>query len=355
MPERHTLANAHRGDAAQVLTLPSAVVHDTMSHMVQVFVKGSADLGHCSTRWAGYRWEDSAGKTPVGVALCPPTGRSNRTRWVQPGAASVAMCIPGVYGAHITQEDVLRHHRYHRQLGVSHTFLYVANMSWRLPSSVRHVSVLYTPWVHDHRLHSRGQLWHINDCIHRAGRVGFAWTLNIDLDEWLYLLPRGRLHQSAPRDPIDPPSATLHGFLRRQPASVDVITLGSRTVSNWSTATLAGTRPKCTRWSSMLPHTVFGGIRDALGVSAAVCVGPQGHRKHLTRTNRIWACHVHVCEHCQRGPCVVSNMRNDAQFVYHMAGRALTKMMLDVWRVDADRGGKLGSNNRAAYPEMPLG
>ena len=249
------------------------------------------------------RWWGEIG-LPVTVALCPSA--VERPPREQAGPARAAVCVPAIYGKlpadggkSPTPDDILQHHRRNQNLGFAHTYVYVANSSWRLPPPAPPgLTLLYTPWVDGMRVATRGQVWQNNDCLHRAAADGFDWVLLADADELL----------SVPVDEV----------LSAQDESVDVVSIGLQQVHNRTAAGVAAAQPSCNSvplFDLWLRRHKWG-LFDWLGISEQVCLGGNGRRKNLVRTKRAWACHNHWCLKCVRGPCVVNNTRLDDVSLY---------------------------------------
>jgi len=199
----------------------------------------------------------------------------------------IALCIPPLYGADTGEATAAaeRHIWYHRQLGVSRTFLYTTlqHDGWRPP---RDTTLLFMPWVNDFTVHSRAQNWQINDCIQRTAALGIGWALNIDIDEYV-VLPPGR--------------QTLLDLLRTEGNSSDVITFGSRRGSSIGAA------------SASPPDCGGGGAHDP-----NFCPAHLGHRKHLSRTAAVWSANVHYVANCKGGPCRQTNLSAAHTFLAHI-------------------------------------
>jgi hypothetical protein len=208
-----------------------------------------------------------------------------------------AACIPGIYGKlptdgglSPTPRQIVEHHRLNRQLGFARTYVYVINTTWRLPSPAPpDLKLLYTPWLEGLRTSSRGQVWHYNDCVHRAAADGIDWVLLTDVDELL--------------------SVPVGDLLAAQAKDVDVVSIGLRQVADRTPAGIAAARPSCNSvplfdgWLRKHQWRIF----DWLGISESVCLGASGRRKNLVRTSTVWACTVHWCLKCIHGPCRVNN------------------------------------------------
>ena len=202
---------------------------------------GMVGLRSCRAALVG----DAHGKSDVRVEFCEVGGprvhawmvdsaqslrllspRSVGARHAARGAsgAPIAMCIAPLYNVHrLNRHAVAQHLAHHAALGIAHTFLYTidppATLVSRLGSSRPAITGLHMQWVHRLHVHSRGQNWMNNDCVHRAGAHGFAWALSIDIDEFVFL-DRVR---------------TLHALLRSHSTATradgtapQVLTFGSR-------------------------------------------------------------------------------------------------------------------------------
>ena len=213
-------------------------VHTVPPHAVHVFVNSSevSIPEHCRTRWTGY---DFDGNQNVGVALCAAgDGDGERRDMGQSGASGFArsgfaMCIPPLYGIRPRPRGVRRHIDHHRRLGVNLTFLYLTEQHgpWQgQVADLPNVHLLHLPWISRLRLFSRGQLWQINDCIHRSAAAGFRWALNIDADEWMFLRQAppmlGRRWSDAASEAV--PITLPELVVREASHGANVFTLGSR-------------------------------------------------------------------------------------------------------------------------------
>lgn len=165
-----------------------------------------------------------------------------------------------------------RHILYHRKLGVRWVYLYTA---FALPAALtlgqlqlEGVTLLHLPWIERvPHIHSRGQNWQIQDCVHRAASRGYAWALNIDVDEFVILHPQ----------------PTLIAFVLARGRWADAFTFGSR---NAPTIRQASTANVTCMW------------RKA-GVSSGLCLGYRGMRKHLSRTHNVWTLRIHNVDRCK--------------------------------------------------------
>ena len=156
-----------------------------------------------------------------------------------------AACVPPIYGS-IGLSNIVEYIDHHRKIGIRHFFIYFTNCSNYLQYELQSVllntnmSLLCMPWVnYEKNIHQRGQLWHMNDCVHRARSIGWKWVLFNDIDE--------RLHIS---------STFLNKF-----SKYDVITFGSK-LNNKTTCIDARYKRNinmCLRWGGwrkLVVHTM---------------------------------------------------------------------------------------------------
>ena len=302
----------HAATSIERLSLPWHTQHAVGRSTVHVLLSTTPHteppcLASCERRTIR-EWAD---QQDVIVALCDSSGGSecnptlaNDRPPVDP--ASVALCFPALYGDMASAlVGAGRNIRHHQRLGVSHTFLYAdaSHLYTRgsgqrdtllddwTPRGLGNVSLFYLPWLSDFRMHSRGQTWQVNDCIHRAAARGFGWTLNIDLDE-LVVLPDGE---------------SLLGLINvRQRDDVDVYIFGSRQACNVST--------------------------DASGRAVVGSLGARTSRnKPLVRTGRVWTFGIHGPGQCKAGKCQVKELSMHRHSIAHLGDRGI----------------------RLAYPNMP--
>lgn len=327
-------------DARCLITEPATVHHwQGATYSATTFVdKPPAGMPPgCRQTTASRRWNEIG--LPISVALCPLTNETSRASRENAGSVRAALCIPAIYGKlpvdggkSPTPEGILQHHRLNRQLGFAHTYVYVANSSWRLPPPVPPgITLLYTPWVNGMHVATRGQVWQNNDCLHRAAADGFAWALLADADELL--------------------SVPVHEVLSAQSEAVDIVSIGLQQVHNRTLAGLAAAQPSCNSvplfdgWLRQNKWSIF----DWLGISENVCLGASGRRKNLVRTRTVWACHIHWCLKCVHGPCVVNNTHtNDVSLLEHReewfptrSWNARDKLDYDFWRGSDSSKGRL--------------
>ena len=294
------------------------VVHSVPPHSVHVYVNISGivlpEAQNCVTRWAG----DTFGSLDVGITVC-----DNPASLVPmaAGMSGIAMCVPPLYGTDLTLESLRHHANHHRRLGVEWTFLYLASRraphassnviqqaARGLAMTAPNVTLLRLPWLWEFPLHQRGQTWQINDCIHRAASTHFEWTLNIDVDEFVFLY--------RPRVPHLAESAlmTIPQLIEQTSTfKTSVISLGSRIVKEFV--------PNGTLGMSERAH-VRGGLIYCWNARRVytpwLCSKHWGRRKHLTRTQHVWFAAVHEATHCKSGPCVVSNLDARSYWLLHV-------------------------------------
>ena len=274
--------------------------------------------GPCRVSNNAKPWEEANGKLSALVALCPtpprsgvplPSVRSNMPHYTRRAASTptFAACIPPIYGSRVQTSDVAQHRMHHRRLGVSHTYLYVVNMSWTWTAQpLEDVTLLYLPWVSDFVLHSRGQKWQVNDCIHRAAVDGYTWVLSIDLDEFLML------GASYPGESTGGSMNTnvLAALTARHPTA-DVLTLGTRLVADVHTS-INETLPFCQTckpfsWANKLLAGVHMVDNAPCGAGQPLCLGPHGQRKHLVRASSVYVCDIRIAPaHRTLLPCAAS-------------------------------------------------
>ena len=300
-------------------------VHAVTPHSIHVFVNTSdvALPQSCKTRFAG----DPQGGLDVGVALCGDSDGAASTRAPASTSPSFAMCIPALYGDAASYAAITRHLHHHQRLGVQHSFLYV-HAKWLAESPAsrngtrlasHNVSLLSLAWLSRFKLHQRGQLFQINDCIHRAASRGLTWTLNIDLDEFAFLY-----EVVNPRKPhlTGDAHAIQLGTLVEQEGSksnASVLTFGARFVKSFvENGTLAAV-------TSAKSH-LLGGLIFCLSSRhvwvAWTCSGYLGRRKHLTHTKRVWLAGIHHVPHCKAGNCSVRHLDARHKWLMHLRGNA---------------------------------
>ena len=123
--------------------------------------------------------------TRVYVTICP----RNVVKVPSQPVNGFAACIPPLYG-NISTGEVSSYINYHKSIGIQHFFFYFTNCSQEqnIIFDDFRISTICTPWVnHVRKIHQRGQLFHMNDCIHRAASIGWKWVLLNDLDERLHV------------------------------------------------------------------------------------------------------------------------------------------------------------------------
>jgi hypothetical protein len=176
--------------------------HVVGNRITHIFLEGrnTTDLTGCSWTPPG----EARNLTATQVVTCNGTSERSSPRGTDFSHASdisdrpepIALCVPPLYGAPAVVHTAVRHAAYHQSLGVSWTFLY---STFETHDFAENTTLLHVAWVHQVRTHQRGQLFQINDCLHRAASLGFKWTLNLDTDEHVVLL---RQHQHSLHDLI---------------------------------------------------------------------------------------------------------------------------------------------------------
>lgn len=293
------------------------VVHSVPPHSVHVYVNISGivlpEAQNCVTRWAG----DTFGSLDVGITVCDNASLVPMAA----GMSGIAMCVPPLYGTDLTLESLRHHANHHRRLGVEWTFLYLASRraphassnviqqaARGLAMTAPNVTLLRLPWLWEFPLHQRGQTWQINDCIHRAASTRFEWTLNIDVDEFVFLY-RPRVPHLAENALMTIPQL----IERTSTFKTSVISLGSRIVKEFV--------PNGTLGMSERAH-VRGGLIYCWNARRVytpwLCSKHWGRRKHLTRTQHVWFAAVHEATHCKAGPCAVSNLDARSYWLLHV-------------------------------------
>ena len=201
------------------------------------------------------------------VIACSGDGDAS-DEWREP--RGVAVCVPPIYtlpppagneaktGAQVT--EFMKHHR---AMGIEHFFIYVCHEHFiRNQSSLQasDTTVLHTPFCTTVNMTMRAQNWMINECIQRAAAAHYEWVLSCDVDERLGL-----------RDGLSLP------MLLDDHRDFDVITLGS--VLRWRhpNGSVAGEAKHCQ-------------VRNH---DRNMCIGFEGHRKHLTRAHRMYVANLH--------------------------------------------------------------
>ena len=253
-------------------------------HVVHVYMNTSDAVGrvrqHCDIpsvlQLEGRNAERNSMDSDV-VAIChtsqqltPPTPWSNRT-------SSIAMCIPPVYG-NVTLIDVLSHVHHHREIGVTHTFLYMAEvMPWSALDLPSDITLIDLPWIPLFRTSRRAQGWQTNDCIHRAASAGYEWALSIDGDEFVHLADGFASLGALIAQHGGGSVRTGH----MQP--LDAYTFGSRVTPNISQP--AASDIWCAN-ASLFP--------------AHLCEDWYGRRKHLVRTSTAWVVVTHKLDLCRQ-------------------------------------------------------
>ena len=259
----------------------------------------------------------STGHTPsTRVALChedAPQSSSQPAHAASQGFthASVALCIPPLYGK-VSPAVLHAHIAHHKRIGVGHAYFYTTpalhcGSKLELAEVARNaegaVSVFDLPWVDKYKgmqsFHgnSGAQVWALNDCIHRAAADGFEWSLNVDLDEFLFLNGAhdiGGLLQIAQHELDEEPWLSFGGHR----APMEVVTFGSR-------------RARSPHILALLPPANFStSAGDAFlppdcdsrppprHIRTDTCPGWHGHRKHLVRTHSVFLAVVHHIHQC---------------------------------------------------------
>ena len=279
--------------------------------------------GACPSRKVG----KALGGSDAHVFACNATANPVAQPWRRPHGT--AACVPSIYrrmiegsGADRSQpadsaadghdRRVATFMKHHRSLGIRHFFVYACDAACGNHSSFwsSDTTVVITPWCTTIGMSMRGQNYMLNECIQRAAAAGYEWVLSADIDELLTFRPGLSLKtllahgvSGAPHSPAVPP---------------DVFTFGSRRVWRWPNGTIANNeRVECSgRWNEYgKPH-----------VSRNMCTGFDGHRKHLTRANRIWSANLHFVwtDGCRTGTkpaqCSVVNLDASDAWLYHENG-----------------------------------
>jgi hypothetical protein len=165
------------------------VVNDTTryplgdSAFVQVGWTGEAAA--CSEAAGTYSPLETHGcRDDVQLTYCPSEAEAAARR-SRPQRFSV--CVPPLYGQ-VNPDKLSQWLRWYARLGVKTFFVYAINAE--PPPGLHTVGVrvfwLRADWLTDKRAWKRGQLWAAHDCLYRARSRGLAWTLFLDVDEYLY-------------------------------------------------------------------------------------------------------------------------------------------------------------------------
>ena len=171
---------------------------------------------------------------------------------------------------------------YHRELGVSHVFVYSAGQQPE-PDLTRDVGITFDwlklPWLGAFDTWNQGQMWAMHDCLFRARALEHRWTLFLDMDEVVRLPPQFTLHSLAAKLESDGKVGAsfgsvpyLHGYCRPGTAADATMTqkLSYRTLE-----------PECEQWEGH-PH-----------VQASRCPTWQGRRKFMIRPQATHKLHIH--------------------------------------------------------------
>ena len=198
----------------------------------------------------------------------------------------------------MTSTQVAEFMQHHRSVGIAHFFVYICDDGFgRSQDSLQasDTTVLHTPFCSTVNMTMRAQNWMINECIQRAAAAHYEWVLSSDIDERLGL-----------RDGL-----SLSALLDDHRAD-DVLSLGS--VLRWRhpNGSVAGTRLHCET----------GGFRDRY-----MCLGYEGHRKHLTRASRLFVANLHFVQsskrwkQCRNGTtavtCTIFDLNATDAWLYH--------------------------------------
>ena len=241
------------------------------------------------------------------VSVCS-SGNTKAPKMIKE-SSGLAACLPPIYGS-IGLSNITNFIEDHKKIGVQHFFIYFANCSNPLQYDLRNfrteTSLLCMPWVYDEvNIHQRGQIWHMNDCVHRAATVGWKWILLNDLDE--------RLQAS---------TDFLDSF-----AKYDVITFGSK-VNNKTTC-----------------------VDSRFKRNTDMCLRWGGWRKLIVRATNILSVHIHFgvncLNHTNYSPktCIVCNVPANKFWMNHqthddfnrrwypnMPGIHVTRLKAKNWR-----------------------
>ena len=319
--------------AASVEVLPPTVTHQLDDVTVTIAVwptyKPWNVSASCQTRMVG----DAHGMLDVGVTVCPhgegqPTRAALRrappagkqlvvARPVARGRRSMALCIPPLYGT--PRMTHLRKHLsfYKRAHEFTHTYVYATSdttSSAANLSTLANTTVLSMPWAMTLQLHSRAQNFMENDCVHRAAAHGLVWALSVDIDEFLVLASGVALRVG------------LQGLLqeaKKAPrpharSAVDVLTFGAVWVRRFHYD------GRARNWEGTVHCSDnFEGLLYPLDdPRAKVCPSHAGRRKHLVRTQHMWAVNIHFARSCREGlratACAVTDMSTDEARLLHI-------------------------------------
>ena len=264
----------------------------------------------CTRKNVGYHeWGEDAH-----VMACDTenNGRQHGTEWEPP--RGVAACVPPIYvvppphgSFTATTQQVGAFLDHHREMGISRFFMYVcdADVASHISLQSSDTTVLFTTMCTSTNMTMRAQNWMINECIQRAAAANFEWVLSCDIDERLAFEP----------------GLSLQQLLAEHPKA-DAFTLGS--VLRWRhpDGTVAGVRRHCqTR------------------AKPEMCLGYDGHRKHLTRAHRLFVANLHFIlegewvRRCRAGHsvdfCHIVHMNSSKAWLYHES--ATPRYSLRAW------------------------
>ena len=191
-------------------------------------------------------------------------------------ASGIAYCIPPLYN--IDGYDKIKSHiQYYQALGIDKTYVYHTNCD-TIPLELDNTTNICMPWVSDIKIHQRGQVWQVNDCIQRAALDGFGWTLHVDIDEYLHL-----------------PSQTLLSHYTSLHNRSDAISFGS----------LRKNRITCHRWNSNRTYP------------NQLCPGANGWRKNLVKTSTVKVAQTHDVQYCYDKTCETSIINAKNAVIHH--------------------------------------
>lgn len=236
------------------------------------------------------------------------------------GTATVAVCVPVVYGDFLNTVRGLRWTArfldHYRALAVSRFVVYTAT---DVPGLFLgdDVALVHVAWLaecaapSDRKRHGArcdfaanrsimywGQNFVLNDCLQRAAAEGFDWTLNVDLDELLTFAP---------------PVRDVVAFLEERP-SADVVSLGSAVEAPVPCAAQSREAP-CVSRPPAQPTC-------AKCADCALCLRNHGRRKHLSRTRRVAKANVHFVQASAclgETPCAIDDTPTHTAWLRHFS------------------------------------
>ena len=259
------------------------------------------------------------------------------------GAARIALCVPCLHGGAEPSSPMLStptgirwlgsvFMEHYRKLGIAHAYLHTVVAQFpalptRLPHSFHHVAWLNNcsergqeTWalsIHNNKanfcylsvedtIRYWGQVWVLNDCIHRAHANGFSWVLSLDVDELLTFAP----------------PTTLPSYIWKKERSargeVNGITFGSNREPDSRGCPRSGVQDG--HLQPPVDPTCRGGctVGNKRNTSCAqVCTGSSGHRKHLVFTPDAVAANIHDIEVCAPA-CHVFDESTEVAWLRHV-------------------------------------